>query len=259
MKPGMHTFTRRELIGMGVAGLGTSLLSGCLKGVTEPPLMKDPILTTRVTAPKGTATIGATVPYAVGGQDAVLYVPAGYQPSTPAPFVLMLHGEGEVALTALNLFQPHADAAGLVLLAVDSSSTTWDVIVGDEYGPDVTFINSALAAAFNQVNVDPTRVSIEGFSDGASYALAMGRTNGTFFSRIMAFSPGEEPGYDPTGKPKIFLSQGLNDPINIAAETGEFFNQQLIAAGYSVDFVEFNGVHEIPDVVVQQAIAWMAT
>jgi phospholipase/carboxylesterase len=259
MKPGTYTFTRRELIGMGVAGLGTSLLSGCLKGVTEPPLLKDPIITTRVTAPKGTTTKGTTIPYSVGGQVAVLYVPTGYQASVPAPFVLMLHGEGQVALDALNLFQPHADAAGLVLLAVDSSTTTWDVIIGDQYGPDITFINAALAAAFNQVNVDSTRVSIEGFSDGASYALAMGRTNGTLFSRIMAFSPGEQPGYDPTGKPKIFLSQGLNDQLNIAAETGEFFNQQLLAAGYSVDFVEFNGVHEIPDVVVQQAIAWMAT
>jgi predicted esterase len=259
MKPGTYTFTRRELVGMGVAGLGTSLLSACLKGVTEPPLLKDPIVTTRVGAPKGTATIGTTIPYAVGGQDAVLYVPAGYQPSTPAPFVLMLHGEGQVALDALNLFQPHADASGLVLLAVDSSTTTWDVIVGDQYGPDVTFINAALAAAFNEVNVDPARVSIEGFSDGASYALAMGRTNGNFFSRIIAFSPGEQPGYDPAGKPKIFLSQGLNDPLNIASETGEFFDQQLTAAGYSVDFVEFSGVHEIPDAIVQQAIAWMAT
>jgi phospholipase/carboxylesterase len=259
MKPGTYTFTRRELIGMGVAGLGTSLLSGCLKGITEPPQLKDPIITTRVTAPKIAATIGTTVPYVSAGQDAVLYVPAGYAPSTPAPFVLMLHGEGQVALDAMNLFRPHADAAGLVLLAVDSSAATWDVIISEEYGPDVPFINAALAAAFNEVNVDPTRVSIEGFSDGASYALAMGRTNGNFFSRMILFSPGEQPGYDPTGKPKIFLSQGINDQVNIAAETGEFFNQQLTAAGYSVDFVEFNGAHEVPDVVVQQAIAWMAT
>jgi predicted esterase len=259
MKPGTHTFTRRELIGMGVAGLGTSFLSGCLKGVTEPTPLANPIITTQITAPKGTATKGLTIPYANGGQDAVLYVPAGYQPSVPAPFVLMLHGENQAALTALNLFQPYADAGGIVLLAVDSSTTTWDVIASEQYGPDVTFINAALAAAFNQINVDPARVSIEGFSDGASYALAMGRTNGNLFSRIIAFSPGEQPGYTPTGKPKIFMSQGLSDPLNLPSETGEFFNQQLTAAGYSVDFVEFSGVHEIPDAIVQQAIAWMAT
>jgi phospholipase/carboxylesterase len=262
VKPGMHSFTRRELIGMGLTGVGASLLSGCqaLKGITDttPAEITDPILTTRVTAPKSTTTIGTTVPYSNSQQEAFLYVPTGYKPSTPSPFVLLLHAEGEVAFTALSLFQPHADAAGLILLSVDSASTTWDVIGGD-YGPDVAFIDLALAAAFNEVNVDPTHVAVEGFSDGASYALAVGRTNGALFSHVVSFSAGFMPPYTPNGMPKFFMAQGTSDNTFDITQSGDFIDSKLVAAGYDVDYVKFAGGHEVPDAILQQAIAWMAT
>ena len=35
--------------------------------------------------------------------------------------------------------------------------------------------------------------------------------------------------------------------------------KSLIDAGYNVDYQEFNGVHEVPDAIVQLAIAWNAT
>lgn len=260
MNTGRSTFTRREMIGIGFAGVGATVLSGCLKlkAVDEPTVVANPILNSRPSAPKGKATIGTTIPYSNGLQDALLYVPAGYQPATPSPLVLMLHDGGAAAITALDLFQPYADAAGLALLAVDSTSTTWDII-GGSYGPDVTFIDAALAATFNEVNVDPARVTVEGFADGASYALAVGRTNGELFSRVISFSPGFMPPYLPTGMPKFFMSQGLSDLVSEPIETGEFISSQLTAAGYSVDYVEFDGGHEVPDAIIQQSLTWLAT
>ncbi|MGZ4788523.1 MAG: hypothetical protein ACXVZX_08375 [Terriglobales bacterium] len=38
--------------------------------------------------------------------------------------------------------------------------------------------------------MDPARIAIGGFSDGASYALTIGITNGRLFTHIVAFSPG---------------------------------------------------------------------
>jgi phospholipase/carboxylesterase len=264
VKPGTRTFTRRELIGMGVAGVGASLISGCGQFNTPdaPPEQEliDPILFTRVTPPKTTALKGTTIAYSDTPRDAVLYVPQSYQPSVPAPFVLMLDGENSVASVSLSLFQPYADANGLVLLAVESALTTWDIVAGDAYGPDVAFINGALAAAFNEVNVDPARVTVEGFSDGGSYALAVGLTNGALFSRVVAFSPKYLAPYTPNGpKPKFFVSDGINDPIIDITDGGDFINSTLVGRGYDVNYVRFNGVHEIPDAVVQQAIAWMGT
>jgi phospholipase/carboxylesterase len=248
---------------MGLAGVGASLLSGCqsLKGADQPvdlPL-NDPVLIARVYAPKGTVLQGTTVPYNAGSQQALLYVPASYHASTPAPFLLMLHGEGAVASAALSVFQPYADTLGLVIMAVDSSSTTWDTLYEGFYGPDVSFINGSLTAAFSEVNVDPARVSIGGFSDGASYALTVGLTNGDLFSRAILFSPGVLPPYTPKGKPKFFMSQGASDPLFDAVDSGRFLSQKLIAAGYDVDYQEFSGGHELPDAIVQLAVAWMTT
>ena len=235
------------------------MLSGChaLSGIMEPATMTSPRLSSRVAPPTGTATAGTTVPYNQGSQAAVLYVPATYRPSTPAPLVLMLHGAGSVATSALNLFQPYADGAGLVLLAVDSYSSTWDIVFG-RYGPDVTFIDAALAAVFRDVNVDPTRVTVEGFSDGASYALAVGRTNGDLFSRVISFSAGFMPPNAPHGAPTFFMSHGVNDTLLNVAQTGRLLSQQLVTAGYNVDYVEFDGGHEVPDAIARQAVAWLA-
>lgn len=150
MKAGRHTFTRRELIGLGVAGIGAPLLSGCaaFKCVDEPtgtPLTAPTILA-RVSSPTQTAPKGTTAPYASGGQDAVLYVPAGYIP-------------------------PYARA----------------------------------------------------------------------------------------GMPKFFLSQGTSDDQFDITQSGDFIDSKLVAAGYDVAYARFDGVHEIPDAIVRQALTWLAT
>lgn len=263
MKPGSYVFTRRQMIGMGIAGIGGSLLSSCqvFKGVDSPTSMPllDPVIGARVSAPKGTVVQGITSPYNEGQQEAIIYVPTSYKPSVQAPLVLMLHGEGAVPSTALSLFQPYADAMGLVILAADSAGTTWDTLDLGYYGPDVEFINNALVATFNEVNVDPLRVSVGGFSDGASYALTVGLTNGDLFSRVIAFSPVSLPPYSPKGMPKFFMSQGLSDPVIDPADGGRFLSQKLITAGYAVDYQEFAGGHEVPDAIIQQAVAWMTS
>jgi poly(3-hydroxybutyrate) depolymerase len=41
-----------------------------------------------------------------------------------------------------------------------------------------------------QCTVDPQRICVSGFSDGASYALSLGLANGDLFTHVAAFSPG---------------------------------------------------------------------
>ncbi len=92
-------------------------------------------------------------------RDGLLYIPAGYRDDRPAPLVLMLHGAGGVAHHGLNPLLAHADEAGLILLAPDSRGPTWDVIRRG-YGPDITYIDRALAQTFTRYAVDPTRIAI---------------------------------------------------------------------------------------------------
>lgn len=253
--------SRRQVIGAGVAGLGASLLAGCdaLKSVSDPtpPPSSDPVLSARVTAPKGTVATGTTVPLSNPYSEAFLYLPASYQPATPISLLLLLHDEHSSSYATLQQFMPAADAAGLALLSLDSFGSTWDIMSTGYYGPDVIFINQALLATFAVVNVDPARVAIGGFSSGATYALAIGRTNGNLFSHVISFSAGGIEPYTSRGMPKFFLAQGLNDQVFDITQTGRFLNQQLLAAGYSVDYVEFDGGHELPNVILQQAIAWL--
>ena len=248
-----------------MAGMAATLLPGCsaFTGTAEPdqPRVTDPHLTARVasTQQPGMVVKGETsIIYASANQDALLYLPTSYDPGTPAPLVLMLHGAGGVAIGPINLFQPYADAAGLVLLSVDSLGPTWDMIYVGSYGADVTFINASLQAAFNTVNVDPTRVYVEGFSDGASYALALALSNGDLFSHAVIFSAGFIPPYVARGKPRFFESHGVNDTALPIAGAGRVISRQLTTGGYDVDYVEFDGVHEVPAPVAQQAIAWLA-
>ena len=84
---------------------------------------------------------------------------------------------------------------GMILLSPQSQSSSWDVIRGG-YGPDVQTMDKALRSVFERYTIDPKRCSIGGFSDGASYALSVGTTNGDLFTHVVAFSPGfMRPGY----------------------------------------------------------------
>ena len=63
---------------------------------------------------------------------------------------------------------------------------------------------------------DPAHIAVGGFSDGASYALSVGITNGDLFTDVIAFSPGFMAPARQQGKPRLFISHGES-----GAEGGE--------------------------------------
>jgi phospholipase/carboxylesterase len=191
----------------------------------------------------------------VNGREAALYVPAGYRAETPAHFVLSFHGAGGSAVGGLYPFRDLADAAGLVLLSPSSDASTWDLL-GGGFGPDVAFVDELLHRAFGLVNIDPTRIGIAGFSDGASYALSLGLTNGDLFDSILAFSPGFAAPASKHGDPRIFISHGTNDAVLRIDMTSRRVVPRLQRIGYDVDYVEFDGGHNVPAQVARQAVDW---
>jgi phospholipase/carboxylesterase len=187
-------------------------------------------------------------------RDGLLHVPAG-DASRPIPLVVMLHGAGGSADQVLPLLQSAAAARRFMVLAPDSRARdTWDAIRGD-YGPDVTFIDRALAAVFERYSVDAGRIAIAGFSDGASYALSLGLMNGDLFKDILAFSPGFAAPIRPEGKPEIFISHGNKDEILPVDRCGRRLARTLSGAGYDVDYHEFAGSHVVPPDMVEAALS----
>ena len=177
-------------------------------------------------------------------RDALLYVPKNTG-TRPLPLVVSLHGAGGNAKHGINLLEAQADTSGFLLLAPPSRRETWDVIANN-LGPDVDFINGALDRVFQTHTIDPARIAISGFSDGASYALTLGIPNGDLFTHILAFSPGFTAHPSTTGSPSIFISHGKRDTVLPIDPCSRRIVPRLRAAGLRVDYREFDGGHTVP-------------
>ncbi|HYG79829.1 MAG TPA: alpha/beta hydrolase-fold protein [Pyrinomonadaceae bacterium] len=143
----------------------------------------------------------------------------------------------------------------MLLLAPDSRRQTWDVIEG-VYGPDVAYIDRALEQTFGLYTVDPARVAVGGFSDGASYALSLGLTNGDLFTHVIAFSPGFMAPAGQQGAPRLFVSHGARDRVLPVDACSRRIVPRLKRAGYDVLYREFDGPHTVPHEVAREAAAW---
>ena len=188
-------------------------------------------------------------------RDGQLYIPRGYKPDTPAPLMVMLHGAGNTGRGVAYTF-PLADEFGVVVLAPDSrDEATWDMLLTG-YGPDVEFIGAALKHTFSRCNIDRKRTALAGHSDGASYSLSLGLGTGETFGHVMAFSPGVMKPAEVHGKPRIFISHGLSDPIMPIDVTSRRFVPRLKNLGYDVTYREYQGRHGVTPAIVREAFEW---
>jgi phospholipase/carboxylesterase len=190
-------------------------------------------------------------------RDSLLYVPKSADPNRPAPLLVYLHGATGSEQQGIRKLTPFADDRGFLLLSPASTGGTWDAIQ-EGYGPDVSIIDQALTRAFAARYVDERRIAVCGFSDGASYALGLGLSNGDLFTSVLAFSPGFIPaGSKQTGRPRIFVSHGTNDEILPIASCSRRLVPELTKAGYKVTFREFDGPHAVPREIVEEAMQWL--
>lgn len=189
-------------------------------------------------------------------RDGFIYVPKRYDGTKPAPLAVMLHGAGGQAGHGLSILRSYADDHNIILLAPSSRSGTWDIIVDESFGVDVIFIDQALQSVFERYVINRNKILIGGFSDGASYALCLGLSNGDLFTHILAFSPGFAYTAEQRGAPNIFISHGVNDGILPIENCSRRIIKQLEKNKYNVNYNEFKGAHEIPVHMSKSAIDW---
>lgn len=244
-----HVLTRRRFMALSV-GASAVVLSGAGSEVA-----RDPHLTARPFPPFRTPEPGENHFGANLERGGFLFVPDGHTAPSPAPLIVALHGSGGRATTWRSL-EESCTERGIVLLAPDSRDHTWDRVHGD-FGPDVGFIDSALRYTFERCAIDPGRIALAGFSDGASYALSLGPSNGDLFTHIIAWSPGfSAPAYPVTGTPRVFISHGTADTSLPVALSRNSIVPTFEMDGYDIEYSEFDGRHEITDEVRQQALEW---
>lgn len=237
-------------------GAGVAAITGCRLGTTAIATGSG-----RLSARPG---IPPTTTMAPGIHDLVvanadrhcwLVVPANYEPTRAWPITLFFRGAITPARNYLDSFRPLADELGIIILAPEATSRTWDLVLGG-FGPDVEFINLALQETFRTVHVDPDRICSSGFSDGASYSLSLGMSNGDFLTRIAAYSPGFIQAEAQRGHPEFFITHGNMDAVLPVASTRDIV-AQLQSAGYPVEYREFDGPHAVSLSLARESFQWM--
>lgn len=247
--------TRRRFTAVAGGTLASLAFGGTCLG-SEAPQRNAGRLTARPRDAVETTAAGTRWLRVDAPRDAVLRLPPkGF--AEPLPLLVLLHGAGGSGEGILRRFRPLIDEEGIAVLAPDSRGATWDA-VGGGFGPDVEFLDRALARTFESVAADPSRVAVGGFSDGASYALSIGLANGDLFRRILAFSPGFFRGGQVHGKPRIFVSHGTGDPILPIERCSRLIVPALERGGYEVTYREFDGGHTVPGDIGKEGLRWVA-
>lgn len=187
------------------------------------------------------------------GRTALMRVTAGGRGGRKA-LIVALHGAGGGSRDGLWVFRGAWSEPGIVMVAPASGGRTWSFLHGPDL--DLEYVNRSLARAFARCPIDRSRVSIGGFSDGASYALTVGLANGALFRTVMGFSPGGVLAERRVGKPRVFVAHGTNDNVLPIAKTSDVIVRRLRASGYTVIYRKFRGAHEVREGIARAAVRW---
>jgi phospholipase/carboxylesterase len=175
-----------------------------------------------------------------------LYRPKGI--ASPAPLIVLLHGAGGDAKDFLDRFKEEAVKRGVVLLSLQSADRTWQLKAPADSDADVSNLHQSLRALLTDPLIDPRRIVVMGFSDGASFALSLGMAEPDLFRTIVALSPGYAfaPNRIDPGQ-RIIIVHGRRDGV-LPAANARVIVRSLKRAGYSPEVRWFNGGHQIdPD------------
>jgi phospholipase/carboxylesterase len=255
-------------------GLAASLLATAALACTLPALADSPAgrshdwdLQARPEAPHHPADAARPGRQALPGIAwGDVYLPRDYAPDRPAPLAVLLHGSGDRGRKMIDAFADLADLHGVILLAIDSEDYSWDLMVKGAQlrnttqvprpGDDIDRIDAALARAFDLYAVDPARVALVGFSDGAGYGLSLGANNADLFGTVIAFAPGLLTRVESEKRGRVFIAHGLQDRVLSPAPSRDIFAPALRELGFEVDLRLFHGRHEMPADLRAQAFAW---
>lgn len=183
-----------------------------------------------------------------GETHAFLLTPPRIDPGRRYPLITVLHGAGRQDEMLCKAYRREAAARDALFLVPRSTGVTWDLIAGGNR-TDLDFLEQVHAGIYQRLPVDPDRQALIGYSDGASYALAIGLSNPRRFAAVMGWAAGFvaiDPRWtapaDP--KPRVLLQHGTHDVV-FPFEAVCLPNVELLRGlGYDVDLrVDEGGIH----------------
>ncbi len=202
------------------------------------------------------------------------YIPSSVRAGRPAPLLVLLHGARGQGADMVERFKDEAERRGVILLAPSSGGRTWDTLLqfNPYYGKfaplnvippnnppmsfddDVKRVDDAIALLVRYVAVDRERIGLLGFSDGASYALALGLQNPQLFGTVIALSPGIALPTWSKGPQRVLVAHGTRDRVLPFINSKRDIVPGLKRNGHDVTFRRFDAGHTIPDDVAARAV-----
>lgn len=186
-------------------------------------------------------------------RDYVLIVPESVDALTPTPLVTLFHGGGGSAEKIMPILRRHAEERGFLLLVPQSQFPTWDIVIAGN-GPDLERLDIGLREVAARFRLDPTHFAFAGHSDGGSYSLSTGLSNGHLVTHILAFSAGFMTVLAQEGAPKVFIAHGQQDTQTPISTAGRSHAAKLRGAGYDLTYIEHPGPHASQPEMVQLGV-----
>ncbi|MDQ0513026.1 alpha/beta hydrolase [Ancylobacter amanitiformis] len=186
-------------------------------------------------------------------RDYVLVVPEAIDPARPTPLMVLFHGGGGSAEKILPILHRHALERGFLLLVPQSLFPTWDIVIAGN-GPDRERLDIGLREVASRFALDPAHMAFAGHSDGGSYSLSTGLSNGHIVTHILAFSAGFMTVLAQEGAPKVFIAHGQADTQTPIDSAGRAHAAKLRGAGYELTYVEHPGPHASQPAMVQLGV-----
>jgi poly(3-hydroxybutyrate) depolymerase len=191
---------------------------------------------------------GGLVTISNGPTRGYLLLPDPVDPARSYPLVTVLHGAGRQDELLVRGYRDEPARRNAVFFIPRSTMPTWDLLVGGERS-DLDFLEHAYAEIYSRVPIDHSRQALVGYSDGASYAIAVGLSNPRIFSAIMGWAAGfvvmDTAAVTPTDpRPRVLLEHGTLDTV-FPFETIALRNCEILRRlGYEVELrVDEGGIH----------------
>ncbi len=203
----------------------------------------------------------------VGSLHYTVRVPEG---SGPWPAVVLLHGRGGDMGDLLPLAEELPQLAWVALrapLPYRGGGYAWYPIISDGHPDEEGFLRAQtavrafLVALPGQMPVDPDRIAVVGFSQGAALAAATG-VGPAGIPRACAVLSGYLPGFVPVqGAPvqrHAFVAYGTLDRV-VPAERGQQASERLRVRGVTVEEHRYAMEHTVIPIEVADLRQWLVS
>jgi len=194
-----------------------------------------------------------------GTADAYLLAPQAPGPPEGLPLLICLHGCWAQRTKAdearcVQLYQRLADEGNVAVVVPFAQHHTWDFVMSQgQQSRDTQFLRTCIEESRRLLPIDPLRISLMGFSDGASFALSLAAANGDLFETALVWAagfclPAPPPATFIKPRPHIFMWHGTNDQIFDLKTVSWPVRDHLLRAGYLVHYyAEPGGRHVCPE------------